>query len=952
MARIVNILNGAYQQPITPQAHGEVGILRVRQWIEALDPLTDFTSMSSYGTATGVVFGFDAVSGAGQILGLNAGALQAYFDSDGKIKWAGGAGVLAQTGMLLLASSNVDDIANARGVRWQADSGVYVDTKARIGAAVGVPADPDVDLGTTVLSLSAVADPFWVNQYAYAKLEARHSDTTVGAYVNVATAHDLAGWVDQVQIYAPDGITLQGETSLASNRITNLGNATADTDALNRQTGDGRYLRQTTNIVTVDADGYGDYLTIGAAVTAINAAGDAAAANPYVIEVWTGVYTENVTLPDYVSLRGQGWKATTLSGALTAGSGAHVEDLTLYAPDPATTTLITNPAVDTNYFTNCYIVVNTSVDGAVYAVRHTGSTDSRFYNCFIYARNPNVGASAKTYVAKHEGTGGDIELQECHLKSSCPHAGSNTLAWNASATAGADIIVLASSWSVFNDATPVGADNDNASGQIKLVLSFENDSDDDGLYSTAGSGIINEVALLNDGTRAGATTQAQTFTNGIIGPTWRPAADSTTALRIFKADAATAVITVNTTDARVGINTAPAAGYDLTLAGNLLSVTTVDQATYANINAAQYASTLQDGSASSGADETLDNLWEALKFTAAGNHNVRSFSVRLKASAALSNPTAILTGYLYTDNSGVPGTLVSGAAYIRYGVLTTSYVEYHFSVTTTLVSGTSYWLVLKQSGAPTGGTISLDRNSSGTALHAYSADGAAWTAEDSKTGWFKLYGRTYAGVQASSVQHYGIYGISTNSYGAVGSSTYGYGVYGTSTHNHAGLFSAAYGAGVYGTSTHNYGVYGTSTNHAGVGGLSTNSHGVYGTSTAGRAGYFYRNSNTATAATLEVHQDHASDTQVVATIRGDGTGDILQVLDGASVTFRIADGGSVGFFGVAAAAQRAHVADANAAYGAGELDTEAEIIAAINAANGKLNSILASLEAFGFHATA
>jgi len=59
----------------------------------------------------------------------------------------------------------------------------------------------------------------------------------------------------------------------------------------------------------------------------------------------------------------------------------------------------------------------------------------------------------------------------------------------------------------------------------------------------------------------------------------------------------------------------------------------------------------------------------------------------------------------------------------------------------------------------------------------------------------------------------------------------------------------------------------------------------------------------------------------------------------------------VGFLGAAPSAQIAHVADASVAYTTGDLDTEAEIIDAINATNGKINSILATLEAFGFHAT-
>lgn len=60
---------------------------------------------------------------------------------------------------------------------------------------------------------------------------------------------------------------------------------------------------------------------------------------------------------------------------------------------------------------------------------------------------------------------------------------------------------------------------------------------------------------------------------------------------------------------------------------------------------------------------------------------------------------------------------------------------------------------------------------------------------------------------------------------------------------------------------------------------------------------------------------------------------------------------AIGFLGATPQARIAHVADASVAYAAGDLDTEAEVIAALNATNGKINSILATLELFGFHAT-
>jgi len=50
-------------------------------------------------------------------------------------------------------------------------------------------------------------------------------------------------------------------------------------------------------------------------------------------------------------------------------------------------------------------------------------------------------------------------------------------------------------------------------------------------------------------------------------------------------------------------------------------------------------------------------------------------------------------------------------------------------------------------------------------------------------------------------------------------------------------------------------------------------------------------------------------------------------------------------------AQQSHVADAKVNYTTGDLDAEAEIIAAVNTTNGKINSILSALEAFGIVAS-
>ncbi|MCK9601845.1 MAG: hypothetical protein M0R06_22565, partial [Sphaerochaeta sp.] len=50
--------------------------------------------------------------------------------------------------------------------------------------------------------------------------------------------------------------------------------------------------------------------------------------------------------------------------------------------------------------------------------------------------------------------------------------------------------------------------------------------------------------------------------------------------------------------------------------------------------------------------------------------------------------------------------------------------------------------------------------------------------------------------------------------------------------------------------------------------------------------------------------------------------------------------------------RQAHLADEKTDYTTGDLDTEAEIIAAINATNTKINSVLAALENTGLLAVA
>jgi len=79
--------------------------------------------------------------------------------------------------------------------------------------------------------------------------------------------------------------------------------------------------------------------------------------------------------------------------------------------------------------------------------------------------------------------------------------------------------------------------------------------------------------LAADGSVTGATSQAQAFTNGIIGPSWKPSADSTTALQLQNA-AGTPIVTLDTTNLLAyvtgAVSTAPL-GSELIVNGDFAS---------------------------------------------------------------------------------------------------------------------------------------------------------------------------------------------------------------------------------------------------------------------------------------------------------------------------------------------------------------------------------------------
>ena len=310
----------------------------------------------------------------------------------------------------------------------------------------------------------------------------------------------------------------------------------------------------------------------------------------------------------------------------------------------------------------------------------------------------------------------------------------------------------------FNDAGAFSGDSG---------LTFDKSSNNLSVAGTVSAGGSSAVALSNGITLDGGTASKLKVTGGDL---------------IVESD-------------KIGIGTTtPAHSLDITKVSSGGSVR--------SINVSQTGADIYNGTAFSGVDEDYDNIYEAIKFTAIATATAGAACVQLKTSATITNPVNSMTVRVFTDNAGVPGSLVAGSTttFPKFGFLTTSYQDVCTDVNATLTSGVSYWLVLTKTAEPIGGVIRMNCAASGTGTHAFSANGTSWTTENSKDCYLYVHYKTpilFQGVGEvgggiSSTQKYGfstftsgantaLQGTSTQgSVGVLGQSNVGTGLFGRS----------------------------------------------------------------------------------------------------------------------------------------------------------------------------
>lgn len=157
---------------------------------------------------------------------------------------------------------------------------------------------------------------------------------------------------------------------------------------------------------------------------------------------------------------------------------------------------------------------------------------------------------------------------------------------------------------------------------------------------------------------------------------------------------------------------------------------------------------------------------QALGFTLYSGGSMAEIGLRLKmapttgnASGLLTNPTGFLGASLYADNGGSPGALLASGGSIAYGVLTQTYAEYRFRLqanVTAGVAGTRYWIVLKESAIPAGGSVIFDSTATGQGTTLYQKSDSTWASDGGQRDtWLVLYAPIGSAIGAFNRDSYG-----------------------------------------------------------------------------------------------------------------------------------------------------------------------------------------------------
>lgn len=172
----------------------------------------------------------------------------------------------------------------------------------------------------------------------------------------------------------------------------------------------------------------------------------------------------------------------------------------------------------------------------------------------------------------------------------------------------------------------------------------------------------------------------------------------------------------NATDRRVAVGTRKGPGFYSTPLGE-----TVDQ---------------QQTSTTGGSNQSLTTTtWAAKKFTAGATGRLSKVDLNVRTG---SSATQHLMVYIYSDNSGTPGTLLASSSILSSSITATySYQTARFIGSPQVVNGTSYWILAAMQGGGSG-TYRWSTTTTATTAKTSIDSGTSWSSTS-----FDLNAKTY-----------------------------------------------------------------------------------------------------------------------------------------------------------------------------------------------------------------
>lgn len=185
--------------------------------------------------------------------------------------------------------------------------------------------------------------------------------------------------------------------------------------------------------------------------------------------------------------------------------------------------------------------------------------------------------------------------------------------------------------------------------------------------------------------------------------------------------ATTNTITLSGTQSLVNLNFDPA--------GTLL----IDGVTYSYTSAGIVPNVIFNQTPVLAQPSLSQAMWHSQMFTTGAAATQITTAVTSVKSTSITNGQLILTGAIYTDNAGIPGTLVGGAQAV-VGTPTGSNSPGNFTFTftynaLTVAPSTNYHFVVSQTSTQAGLEVNTG-SSSGTGTNVTSNSGATWTTEN------------------------------------------------------------------------------------------------------------------------------------------------------------------------------------------------------------------------------